>query len=91
MLIILNFAIWSRVFLIWIKHLVNKILIFIYLKVQEQFNDKNHMNGLYQFVDRIDTIMYTDYRINIKSINDPNIFNLGCEMRDTCNEIHEKN
>ena len=51
---------------------------------------KKHLNGLYQFVYRINTNPYKDYRINIKSINDPNIFNLGCEMRDTCNEIHRK-
>ena len=48
------------------------------------------MNGLDQFVDRINTSMYEDYRTNIKSINDPNIYNLGCEMRDTCHEIHRK-
>ena len=34
--------------------------------------------------------MYKDFSININSINDPNIYNLGCEIRDTCNEIKRK-
>ena len=41
-------------------------------------------------MDRSNTSLYKDYRINIKSINDPNIINLGCEMRDTWNKIHRK-
>ena len=38
---------------------------------------KSHLNRLDQFVDRIDTSMYEDFRINIKSINYPNISKLG--------------
>ena len=41
---------------------------------------ENHLNVLYQFVDPIDTSLYEDFRINIKSINNPNIYKLGCEM-----------
>ena len=51
---------------------------------------KKYLNGLDQFVDQIDTSLYEDFRINLKSINDPNIYNLGCKMRDTCNKIHRK-
>ena len=50
----------------------------------------NNLNGLYQFVDRINTSLYKDFIINKKVINDPNIYNLECEMRDTCIEIHRK-
>ena len=51
---------------------------------------KKNLNGLDKFVDRIDTCLCEDFRINIKSINDPNIYILVCEMRYTCNEIHGK-
>ena len=51
---------------------------------------KNHPNALYQYVDQIDTSLYEDFRINIKSINDPTIYKLGYEMIETCDEIHMK-
>ena len=40
MLIILKFAMWSGVLLNWIKHLVNNILLSLYLQVQEQLKGK---------------------------------------------------
>ena len=51
---------------------------------------KNHLNELAQFLDQKDTILYKDFIINIKSINDPNIYKLGYEMRDTCNDMNRK-
>ena len=48
---------------------------------------KKHLNGIYQFVDWIGTRLNKDFRINIKSINDSNIYKLICEMRVTCDEI----
>ena len=51
---------------------------------------KNHLNELAQFLDQKDTILYKDFIINIKSINDPNIYKLGYEMRDTCNDMNIK-
>ena len=49
------------------------------------------MNKLYHYVDRIDTSLYKDFRINKKSFKDPNIYKLGCEMRDTCEKYAENN
>ena len=51
---------------------------------------KNYLNELDQFVDPIDTSLYKYFTINIKSINDPNIYNLGCEIRNICNEMYRK-
>ena len=51
---------------------------------------KNHMNGSYHLVCRIDTILYKDFRINEKCFKDSHIYKLGYEMRDTCDEIHKK-
>ena len=49
---------------------------------------KSKLHQLYHYVDRIYTSLYKDFRINIKSINDPNIYTLGYKMRDTCDKIH---
>ena len=51
---------------------------------------KKNLHKLYQYVDQIDTSLYKDFRRNIISSNDPNIYKLGCEMRDTCDETQRK-
>ena len=90
MLIFLKFSMWSDVFLIWIKHMVNSILLFLYHQVQETLNGENNLSQLEHYVYRIDTSLYKDFKINKNCFKDPHIYKLGCEMRDTCDEIHRK-
>ena len=51
---------------------------------------KNHLNKLDQHVDKIDTSLNKDFRINIKCFKDTNIYKLGFEIRDTRDEIQRK-
>ena len=41
-------------------------------------------------MDWIDTCPYKYFKINKKSLNDPKMYKLGCEMIDTWDEIHRK-
>ena len=70
--------------------MVNSILLFLYHQVQETLNGENNLSQLEHYVYRIDTSLYKDFKINKNCFKDPHIYKLGCEMRDTCDEIHRK-
>ena len=69
----------------WIRYYFPSIINF-----KSHLISKKHLNQLYQYVDQIDTSLYKDFSINRNSFNDPNIYKLGCEMRDACDAIHRK-